>query len=359
MDSFLPALSKIVNLPHQITIMILSKRIASFIKLGENIQNLNAEAKEELFWRAQNGNNWFINESISSALQGILILLDPDNLNKWLEPYSIPEINKSPKSVGILMAGNIPLVGFHDLLSVLISGNKACIKLSSSDSILISWIVNELIKIDSEFQELISIEEMLKGKDAYIATGSDNSARYFNFYFGKYPSVIRQNRTSIAILSGEETTDELHDLGKDIFQYFGLGCRNVSKVFIKSDSQLQELLKSIESYSYVSNHHKYHNNYEYNKSIYLVNNDSHLDNGFLLVKESEDLVSPISVLYYEIYQSKSDLEKKLENLESKIQCVVSNPEFWPEAIPFGSAQQPEPWDYADDVDTLEFLLSLS
>lgn len=338
--------------------MNLSQRIIAFVKLGESIQKMDEESREELYWRAQNGNNWFTEESISSALDGIVYMLQENHLKKWLSDYEISG-TISPKSVGILMAGNIPMVGFHDFLTVLISGNKACIKLSSSDSILMNWIFKKLVEIEPLFEPFISVEEMLKGKDAYIATGSDNSARYFNYYFGKYPSLIRQNRTSIAILSGEESDEDMTLLGLDIFKYFGLGCRNVSKIYIKSESQLQDLLRSLEVYSSVANHHKYHNNYDYNKSIYLVNSEKHLDNGFLLVKESADLVSPISVLYYEIYNSKEELKMRLEPLKNKIQCIVSDPNYWPGAISFGNAQNPEPWEYADQVDTLQFLIELS
>lgn len=338
--------------------MILSKRIEAFIKLGRTIQNLDEEAKEELYWRSQNGNNWFTQESVSSSLEGIVFMLQEDKLKKWLSEYEIKE-EVEPKSVGILMAGNIPLVGFHDLMTVLISGNKACVKLSSSDTVLMNWVINQLIQIEPEFESFISVEEMLKGKDAYIATGSDNSARYFNYYFGKYPSIIRQNRTSIAILSGEESLEDLKSLGKDIFKYFGLGCRNVSKIFVKSKDQLGDLLDALEGYASIANHHKYHNNYEYNKSIYLVNNEPHLDNGFLILKESIELVSPISVLYYEIYDSKNDLLNKLESIKEKIQCVVADSTYWGGGVSFGCAQQPEPWDYADEVDTMEFLIGLN
>lgn len=338
--------------------MNLSQRIAAFVKLGEIIQEMDQESREELYWRAQNGNNWFTEESVSSAFDGIFYMLQEKNLQKWLKQYQIPSRTNS-KSIGILLAGNIPLVGFHDFLTVLISGNKACVKLSSSDSILMNWIFKKLVEIEPLFEPFISVEEMLKGKDGYIATGSDNSARYFNYYFGKYPSIIRKNRTSIAILSGEESDEELASLGLDIFKYFGLGCRNVSKVYVKSENQLQNLLRALEIYSSVANHHKYNNNYDYNKSIYLVNNEKHLDNGFLLVKESSDLVSPISVLFYEVYDSKEDLKNRLEPLKNKIQCIISDPNFWTGAISFGNAQNPGPWEYADQVDTLQFLIDLN
>jgi hypothetical protein len=258
-----------------------------------------------------------------------------------------------------MLSGNIPAVGFHDLLSVLISGHTACVKLSSQDAALPLWFIQELKKIEPRFSDRIQVEDMLKNKQAYIATGSDNSARYFNYYFGKYPHLIRSNRTSVAILQGDESKADLQALGKDIFDYFGLGCRNVSKVFVKNQGQLTDLLDALESFSWVGNHHKYFNNYEYNKSIYLVNRTPHLDNGFLLLKESTDLVSPIGVLFYEIYSEEQELKTKLKDLDTKIQCVVGNPAMDLQGIiPFGQTQCPQPWDYADGVDTLQFLGTL-
>lgn len=338
--------------------MNLTDRVSAFVQLGILIKNLSENEKIELFWKAENKNSWFTPSSCQSAINGLAYMINADTLDKWLSNYGILE-PESPRSIGIMMAGNIPAVGFHDLLTVLISGNKACVKLSSADEVLMKWIINSLISIEPRFEDLIEIEEMLKAKDAYIATGSDNSARYFNYYFGKYPSIIRRNRTSVAVLSGTETTQELQALGKDIFQYFGLGCRNVSKIFIKSKDQLQHLLDSLEVFSGVMNHHKFLNNYDYNKSILLVNREDHLDNGFLLVRETKELVSPISVLFYEIYTDLADLQIRLEEVKENIQCIVSNPEYFEGAVPFGLAQEPEVSDFADGVDTLRFLERLN
>lgn len=332
-------------------------RIEAFFKLGILISKLDIEEKESLFRRANNQNSWFTEVSMKSALSGISGLLDQENLIKWLTAYSLPQVTP-PKKIGILMAGNIPGVGFHDLMCVLISGNIAVVKLSSSDSFFSKWLIDRLVQVAPEFEKYIQIEEMLKGMDAYIATGSDNSARYFNYYFGKYPSIIRANRTSVAILTGDESEAELDKLGWDIFLYFGLGCRNVSKIFVKNVNQLQHFLDVMEKYNWVANNHKYLNNYEYNKSIYLVNRELHLDNGFLLMKESKELVSPIGVLFYEIYQNQAELSELLQANESKIQCVVGDPQKYPGAIRFGEAQYPKPWDYADKVDTMKFLLAL-
>jgi hypothetical protein len=230
------------------------------------------------------------------------------------------------------------------------------VKISSSDGVLLGWMVASLLEIEPRF--LISIEEMLKAKDAYIATGSDNSARYFEYYFGKYPSIIRKNRISVAILTGEESETALRALGKDVFQYYGLGCRNVSKLYVKDVESIRRFLDALEGFDYVADNHKYFNNYEYNKSIYLVNREAHLDNGFLLVRESKDMVSPISVLYYETYDDLQALPNRLWEVAEKIQCILSNDAWYPHSLSFGQAQSPALWDYADGVDTIQFLKSL-
>lgn len=336
----------------------LKDRIETFSRLGELISHLDQIDLETLVRRVQNQNNWFTEISIKSALKGISVILDSANLEKWLSAYTFPD-QVNPKTVGILMAGNIPGVGFHDLLCVLISGHIAAVKLSSADSIFSKWIIEQIFLLEPRFENYIQVEEMLKGKDAYIATGSDNSARYFNYYFGKYPSIIRSNRTSVAFLTGKESDDELEKLGWDIFLYFGLGCRNVSKIFIKKEEQLQRLLGILEKFDWVASNHKYLNNYEYNKSIYLVNNEPHLDNGFLLLKQSKDLVSPIGVLFYEVYETEEKLQEDLKEIEAKIQCIVSSPKQIDGSVPFGTAQYPGPWEYADKMDTLKFLLELN
>ncbi|MFC3414998.1 acyl-CoA reductase [Algoriphagus hitonicola] len=337
--------------------MTVETRIQAFIQLGELIRNLTAKQKELLFSQAENRNNWFTQTNCEDAMEGIAFLLKEEKLRTWLAAYPLVE-NIAPKKVGVLMAGNIPLVGFHDLMTVLISGHYAHVKLSSSDEVLMKWVITRLIEIQPEFDKRIEISEMLKAKDAYIATGSDNSARYFSYYFGKYPAIIRQNRTSVGIFDGSESEDELRNFGKDVFQYFGLGCRNVSKIFVKDEDQLIRLLDSLEVYQDMANHHKYHNNYDYNKSIYLVNGEPHLDNGFLILKQSSELVSPISVLYYSFYENLDSLKNQLDTHQDKIQCIVANPQVWSGAVPFGAAQRPEVWDYADGVDTMAFLAGL-
>ncbi len=335
----------------------LKDRIEAFSQVGKNLGQLDREELDILIRRVQNQNSWFTEISIESALKGISKMLELENLENWLSAYQIPE-KSIPKTVGILMAGNIPGVGFHDLLTVLISGNSASVKLSSADSVFSRWLMEQLIQVEPRFERFITIEEMLKGKDAYIATGSDNSARYFKYYFGKYPSIIRANRTSVAVLTGGESQEDLENLGWDIFLYYGLGCRNVSKIFAKNEGQLLQLLDILERFSWVASNHKYLNNYEYNKSIYLVNREPHLDNGFLLLRASKELVSPIGVLFYEFFENEKELDQVLKLQEDKIQCIVGNPDLVAGAVPFGQAQYPGPGDYADRVDTLKFLFEL-
>lgn len=337
--------------------MRLEQRILAFDQLGKKIKKLSQEEFEELAWRVENNNSWFTADHTKLALNGLIEFLNKSDLEKWIANYPFKEPLKA-KEVGILMAGNIPAVGFHDLLCVLLTGHQAAVKLSASDSYFIKWLVKELIEIEPAFEKMISFEEMLKAKDAYIATGSDNSARYFEYYFGKYPSIIRKNRTSVGVLNGAETVGDFIALGNDIFQYFGLGCRNVSKIYVPTKEVLIKFFDAIEGFQILSSNHKYINNYDYNKSIYLVNGEDHLDNGFLLLKESKDLVSPISVLFYEVYENIASLEVTLDQIKDKIQCIVSKDAWFERSFSFGQAQCPALDDYADGVDTLDFLINL-
>lgn len=332
----------------------LKERIEAFVELGQRIKNLDENSASELFIKARSNNSWFTQQSVESALKGISNYLQEDKLNRWVEQYPIRNQNKK---VGIVMAGNIPLVGFHDLLSVVISGNQAHPKLSSQDTALMQYVIDELISISPNLEKQIVVKEQLKDIDAIIATGSDNTSRYFNYYFAKYPHIIRKNRTSCAILTGTESDEDFRDLGQDIFQYYGLGCRNVAKLYVPKGYKFDQFYGAIEGFSEVAHHHKYHNNYDYNKSIYLVNSVHHFDNGFLILKEDTAMVSPISVLFYEQYESDSELQALLKNNAHKIQCIVSKNES-PGSIKFGNTQQPELWHYADNVDTMKFLVTL-
>jgi hypothetical protein len=331
--------------------MNIQDKIAAFGQLQKKINLLTEDELQNLAAQAKQRNGWFSYESVKNALEGIAFMLDKEKLEKWTSSYNLN--GEAPKVVGIVMAGNIPLVGFHDLLSVLISGHFAAIKPSSSDDFLTRIIIDWIIQVEPRFKKNIEIREKLTNIDAVIATGSDNTARYFEYYFKDIPSIIRKNRTSVAILDGKESDEELKALGEDIFSYFGLGCRNVSKVFTPKGYDFRDAFPHFEPYSEVANHNKYRNNYDYYKSIYLVNKTPHLDTGFLLVNSIDDLVSPIGVLFHQEYDSLEKLESILEDQKDKIQCIVGK-----NYVPFGKAQRPELWDYADDVDTLQFLSNL-
>lgn len=327
-------------------------KIAAFVNLREKITQFSSSEVEELAATATSQNGWFSNQSVQNALDGLAFMLDESKLNEWIRRYELEDT--SPKVVGIVMAGNIPLVGFHDLLSVLMAGHFAAIKPSSDDKFLIHQMIDWIIEVEPRFKKNMEIREKLTNIDAVIATGSDNTARYFEYYFKDIPNIIRKNRTSVAILHGNESDEELEALGKDIFSYFGLGCRNVSKVFTPKGYDFREAFPHFEKYKDVANHHKYRNNYDYYKSIYLVNKTPHLDTGYLLINSTDELVSPISVLFHQEYDSIETLQSILDAKREKIQCVVGK-----DFIPFGNAQQPELWDYADDVDTMKFLTGLN
>lgn len=332
-------------------------KINAFVKLGEYLQNPDQELTE-LIVRAKNKNAWFTKEQVKNALEAIGKSLNTNDLKQWLSLYNF---SNSAKKVGLVLAGNIPLVGFHDILSVLISGNVAQIKLSSNDDSLIPTVLKRLVEIESHFENSIQFVNRLEGFDAIIATGSNNTSRYFEYYFSKVPHIIRKNRNSIAILSGNEAKDDFTTLGKDVFSYFGLGCRNVSKLYVPKGYNFIPFFEAIEEYNPIINHQKYNNNYDYNKSIYLVNKVQHLDNGFLLVTPNESLSSPLSVVYYEEYDHTDDLTKNLESRKEEIQVVVCQSELSLSlpTVNFGESQKPQLWDYADGIDTMKFLSELA
>lgn len=336
--------------------MTVENRIEAFVKLGTQLQDMTPDERKALSFIAQAKNPWFDEANVSAALQGVITLLDEQYLREWLYPYHLKQV--TPKKVGVVMAGNIPMVGFHDFLSVLLSGHFLLAKLSSDDDVLMRRLASMLAGIEPAFANHFEFVDMLKEAGAIIATGSDNTARYFEYYFAKRPHIIRKNRTSIGILTGHEEAEELRALGNDIFQYYGLGCRNVSKVYVPEGYTFDKLYEANEHHKTILNHHKYQNNYDYNKSILLVNRVPHFDNGFLLVQESENLVSPISVLFYETFTSLPDLRQKLNEVKEKTQCVVSAHGWLEGSVPFGDAQCPMPWDYADGVDTMAFLQKL-
>jgi hypothetical protein len=332
--------------------------IRAFSQLGEYLSQPNTQLTD-IINAEKNYNAWFTAGNINRAIKAIAGQLTAAYLEQWLNNYNVP--TSSPKKVGLILAGNIPLVGFHDVLCVLVSGHFALIKASSQDSHLIRCILNELVRIEPAFADQFVFTERLENFEAVIATGSNNTSRYFDYYFGKVPNIIRKNRNSVAVLTGAETEDELYELGHDIFDYFGLGCRNVSKILVPRDYDFTFFFESIQPWHPIIDHSKYNNNYDYNKSIYLVNRDKHLDNGFLLVKEDERWVSPLAVLFFQYYDTLEEVETLLNTEAEKIQCVVGKAKLkvQPQLVGFGQSQQPGLADYADGVDTMQFLSLLS
>lgn len=353
--------------------MNLEQRIQAFQKLGSFFQQFSTSKIEKnddselntLFFdafkmqieRAQEFNGWFTKENVLKAIESWSEALKIENLKTWTAAYSFPE-NTSPKTVAIIMAGNIPLVGFHDFLSVLIAGHNTIIKQSSNDSHFLPLIVKYLERIAPAFKhKIIFTDEKLTNFDAIIATGSNNTARYFEHYFSKYPSIIRQNRNSVAILTGKETKEELELLGEDIFQYFGLGCRNVSKIFVPKNYNFDVLFNALYKFHNIINYKKYEHNYDYNKAVYIMSLFNVLENGFVMLKEDTGFASPIATVFYEYYDDFDNLLKKLNAKKSDIQCIVSN-ENVVDFVKFGQTQHPKLWNYADNVDTISFLLKL-
>lgn len=337
-------------------ILTSNQRIMAFEALG-HIMAKPDEQLSALIGSAHQYNAWFTPQSAQMALSAIAGMLNKRDLGKWLENET-GNTGIRMRSIGLILAGNIPIVGFHDILCVLASGHKTLIKLSSQDQKFIPYILNKLIEIEPGFEPQISYIDRLKDFDAVIATGSNNTSRYFDYYFSKVPHIIRKNRNSVAILNGEESVEELKALGHDVFDYFGLGCRNVSKLYVPKGYDFRKFFESIEEFKSLADHHKYNNNYDYNKSIFLVNQDKHLDNGFLLLKEDSRFVSPLAVLYFEEYQNLDQLGSELLKNEDLIQCIVSNSKLPLSTIPFGQSQCPGLFDYADGVDTMKFLREL-
>lgn len=352
--------------------MQLQERINAFVKLGDflrqfsnkNIQKADNIEQNDLFFDgfkhqlklAKEYNGWFTEENIQFSLKSWSDALTLSNLNTWLKPYGKEGVNS--KQVAIIMAGNIPLVGFHDFLSVLISGHKVLIKQSSNDNHLLPYIAKYLEYVAPNFKEKITFTQgKIEGFDAVIATGSNNTARYFEYYFKGKPSIIRNNRNSIAVLTGNETPQDLKNLSEDIFRYYGLGCRNVSKIYVPKGYSFDAFFESIYHWHPIVEKAKYANNYDYNKAVYLMSEFDMLENGFFMIKEDESFASPIATLFYEYYEDISKLKESLTTEKEKIQCIVSDG-FIENEVAFGATQKPQLWDYADDVDSIEFLLAI-
>ncbi len=330
-------------------------KLSAYIKefLEKNPDNFNEYDEEfsTILRKSQIENSWFTIENQKFGLNQWADLLTENNIKKWLSEY---KITKTPKKVGLILAGNIPLVGFHDVISVLLSQHIPIIKLSSKDKTMLPFLLrkwNEFSEGNIEYE----FAERLTDFDAVIATGSNNTARYLEYYFKDSLSIIRKNRTSVAVLKGDETVEELQLLAEDIFRYFGLGCRNVTRLFIPQDFLIDKIFESFLNFKDVINHHKYANNYEYNRAIYLLNAERFWDNNFVMLKEDEALFSPLSVLNFSRYDDLSEVRSFIDENESNIQAIVAKPELGFNSIYFGEAQNPGLETYADNVDTMEFL----
>jgi Acyl-CoA reductase (LuxC) len=333
-------------------------RIEALVAWGERLA-AGDEYLQAVMQRTAYHNPWFTLANQELALKAITEhFLNHENLTQWLDQYKLDEV--SEVKVSLVMAGNLPLVGFHDVLCVLAAGMKAVVKLSDKDPYLLPAVLRLLAQVSPELAAKCEIVERLSEMQAVIATGSNNSARYFEAYFGKYPHIIRKNRHAVAVLDGQETPAELHALGIDVFRYFGLGCRNVSKLYVPKGYNFEPLLEALHEYRDIVLHTKYKNNFDYNFALFILNKVPYVANGCIMMIEEPGLSSAIATLHYEYYEDKSALETVLKTKEEEIQCIVaSNPLGALSTIPFGKAQEPALWDYADGVDVMAFLQGLS
>jgi hypothetical protein len=350
------------------------KRKEAFIRLGDTLNTFcianqvnsssiidsNQPALAQAIRLSIDNNPWFTLKNIFQAISAIAESLSEQNINNWLSGYESEFLRPlNQKTVGVVMAGNIPVVGFHDLLCVLISGHRLVAKLSHDDRFLLPAIVEILENTEPGFTGKSTFTSgQLHGFDAVIATGSNNSARYFEYYFNKYPHIIRKNRNGAAIITGQETVEQLTALGQDVFAYFGMGCRNVSRIFLPEGYSIATLLDNWEIYADIANHSRYMNNYTYNRSVFLLNATVHFDNGFVLLRPFDSFAAPISVVNISYYKPDMDWQVYVAENNSQIQCVISNDDSHPLHVDFGHSQLPRLWDYADGVDTLRFLLSI-
>jgi len=352
-----------MTLEHKKNIFVELSRFLSQFSSNENIKK-EAVLNNDLFFDtfvdlinlSQSHNGWYTNDNVYFAIQSWAEALTITNLNQWLDSYDFNDVDS--KTVGLILAGNIPLVGFHDFISVLLSGHKVLVKTSSNDQHLLPFLAKYLISIEPNLEQNITfVEGKLEGFDAVIATGSNNTARYFEFYFKDKPSIIRKSRNSVAVLNGYESKEQMIALGEDIFRYFGLGCRNVSKIFVPKDYNFDAFFAGMFPYQDVIKYEKYINNYDYNKAVFLMSNFNLLDNEFLIIKEDSSYASPISSVFYEFYENLEDIKLRLQADNEQIQCIVSN-DLIENSVAFGQTQKPNLWDYSDNVDTIKFLIAL-
>ncbi len=331
--------------------MTLQERINVLVSLASYMQN-NGHGWQSVKEQANRANPWFVPEFIAMASENIYNqFLQPRQLDDWIKHYNVAEENENAVSVGLVMAGNIPMVGFHDMLCIFIAGHYQRIKLSSKDDILIKHIVLKMCEFEPQVRRYISINENLKSCNGYIATGSNNSSRYFDYYFGKYPNIIRRNRTSVAVLDGTETKEDLEKLADDIQSYFGLGCRNVTKLYVPENYNFEALLHAVKKYKHYADFHKYKNNYDYQLALLMMGNKFYMTNETIILSKNTSLFTAVSQVNYEYYNNADDLESLKNNKD--IQCIIGR-----NATPFGQGQNPTLTDYADGIDTMKFLLSI-
>jgi len=335
--------------------MNLKKKIRYLSLLKDEILQI-IEKEDAIIQKVHKKNEWFVPAFIKIALQAISLMLEENKLIKWLSGYPVQDTVM--KDIGLVMAGNIPMVGFHDLICVLLSGNRAIIKLSHNDDILIPHIVSLLERIEPGIKGQIAFKKSIQKVNAVIATGSDNSSRYFKYSYKSIPHLIRKNRTSCSILAGSESITDIEELSSDIFSYFGLGCRNVSKIYLPKNFEIYDLISNLGKFRWIIDHPKYYNNYKYQISKNLLEDQEFIDGRFFILSKSRNLVSPIACLYFEEYENLKTLESAISFNEDKIQCIVSKNGWFENSMSFGMVQFPEPWDYADNIDTMDFLVGI-
>ncbi|MBN2892071.1 MAG: hypothetical protein JXL97_09405 [Bacteroidales bacterium] len=354
--------------------MTLNERVLAFAKLAdfmlatanEDIDNIDRNlineyhSLNELIKTLKIYNPWFIEPFVRNQLKSLALVMTKEKIDSWILPYAEKIDNITSKRVGVIMAGNIALVGFHDFVSVLLAGHHFVGKISSKDEHLPKKIAEILVKIEPKFSDKITfLSGKLENYNAVIATGSNNSARYFEYYFSKVPHIIRTSRNSLAVLNGNESKQDLENLADDMLLYFGLGCRNISKVFVPKNYKFDFLFEAIYKHRDLFNHNKYANNYDYNRAIFLMNRVDFLENGFFIIKPDFSLASPVSVLHYEYYEDLEIVSKYIENQQNALQCIVSNEKQIAEnVLDFGTSQIPELFDYEDGINTIEFLTEI-
>ncbi|MCB0396305.1 MAG: acyl-CoA reductase [Flavobacteriales bacterium] len=344
----------------------INQRVSAMAALGDDLRSLSSGEGQfyhsfmEAVASAEVRNRWFTPQHSLNAAMALGEMLNKQDLDIWISRYKEKDAGISSKNVGLVLPGNVPMVGFHDLMCVLMAGHVAQVKYASDDAVLLPFLINRLEEHNAGIGEQVSAANaLLKGYEAVIATGSNNSARYFKQYFGKVPHIIRKNRNAVAVLNGDESREGLSKLAADCMAYFGMGCRSVSKLYVPEGYLFDPLLHALSEFDSMTQHDKYRNNYDYNKALLLLNKQVHFDNGVVMLTENPSIASPVSVIHFEYYRNVSDLEELVLNQAEQLQCIVSEADIFEGSVPFGRAQHPALWDYADGVDTMAFLHSLS